>query len=79
MVLSWAGGSGPLLVVMVAGAVGSGGWGEGDGVAEGFELCDQAAGFPFGVQPAGEVVLAELVVGFAGGQDAPVALCPPCG
>ena len=44
-----------------------------DGVTEGFELGDQAAGFPFGVQAGGEVVLAELVVGCAGGQDVPDA------
>src|SRR5260370_39471772 len=31
----------------------------------------------FGVQAAGEVVAAELVVGFTGGQDVPVALCRP--
>jgi hypothetical protein len=40
-------------------------------MAEGLELGDQAAGFAFGVQALGEVVGAELVVGFAGGQDVP--------
>src|SRR6266576_3408147 len=49
----------------------SGGWLEGDGVAEGFELGDQPAGFPFGVQAAGEVVGAEFVVGLPGGQYVP--------
>src|SRR5947207_8582459 len=68
----WAGGS---TRRSVSGAgfpgPGSGGWLEADGVAEGFELCDQAAGFAFGVQPGGEVVLAEFVVGPAGGQYMP--------
>ena len=49
----------------------SGGRLEGDGVAEGFELGDQPAGFPFGVQAAGEVVGTEFVVGLPGGQDVP--------
>jgi hypothetical protein len=40
-------------------------------VAEGFELGDEAAGFPFGVQAGGEVVGAEFVVGLSGGQDVP--------
>src|SRR6266576_4606035 len=44
---------------------------EGDGVAEGFELGDQPAGFPFGVQAAGEVAGTEFVVGLPGGQDVP--------
>jgi Integrase core domain len=35
---------------------GSGGWVEGDGVSEGFELGDEPAGFAFGVQAGGEVV-----------------------
>jgi len=58
-------GSGPMpggTVAGPAGCCGSGGWIQGDGVAEGFECCDQAAG---------EVVGAELVVGFAYGQDVP--------
>jgi hypothetical protein len=46
---------------------GSGGWLE----AESFEFCDQAAGFSFGVEAAGEEIGAQLVVGFAGGQDRP--------
>ena len=78
----WAGGSGPWPVVggqgLAVGA-GSGRGVQGDAVAEGFEPGDQAAGFPVGVQAAGEVVGAEFVVGFAGGQDVPVALCPPWG
>jgi hypothetical protein len=41
----------------------SGGWGEGDGVAEGFELGDEAAGFAFGIEAGGEVVRAEFLVG----------------
>jgi len=40
--------------------VGSGGWLEADLVAEGFEFCDEAPGFPVGVQAAGEEVGAEL-------------------
>jgi len=44
-------------------------------VAEGLEPGDQAAGFPFGVLAAGEVVSAELVIGFAGGQDVPDDEC----
>jgi hypothetical protein len=40
-----------------------GGWLEGDLVAEGFELGDQAPGFPFGVKAGGEVVSAQFVVG----------------
>src|SRR5215467_10391442 len=51
----------------------SGGELQGDGVAEGLEPGYQAAGFSFGVEAAGEVVGAELVVGFAGGQDVPDA------
>jgi hypothetical protein len=34
-----------------------GGWLQAYGVAEGFELCDQAAGFPVGVQAGGEVAV----------------------
>jgi hypothetical protein len=41
-------------------------------VAEGFEPGDQAAGFSSGVWAAGEIIGAEVVVGFAGGQDVPV-------
>src|SRR5690348_4355862 len=73
MVLSWAAGntrrsaSGAGLRDRWSG----GGWLEGDGVAEGLEPGDQAAGFAFGVQALGEVAGAELVVGFAGGQDVP--------
>jgi hypothetical protein len=48
---------------------GSGGFFQGDPVAEGFELRDEAAGFAFGVLAAGEVVFAELVVELSGGQD----------
>jgi len=44
---------------------------QGDGVAEGFELGDQAAGFAFGVQAGGEVAGPEFVVGLSGGQDVP--------
>jgi len=56
-----------------AGFVGwwSGGWLEADGVTEGFEFCDQAPGFPVGVEAAGEEVGAKLVVGHAAGQDVP--------
>ena len=50
----------------------SGGWLEGDLVAEGFEFGDQATGFPVGVEAAGEEVGAELVVGHAAGQDVPM-------
>src|SRR6266567_1388890 len=55
-----------------------GGWREGSGgcfqghrVAECFQAGDEAAGLALGVQAAGEVIAAELVVGFAGGQDVP--------
>jgi hypothetical protein len=44
-------------------------------VAECFQACDKAAGLPFGVLAAGEVVGAELVVGPAGGQDVPDDEC----
>src|SRR5712691_2686520 len=73
MVLSWAGGSTRRSASGAGfwGAGSGGGWLQADGVAEGFELCDQAAGFPLGIQAAGEVAGAELVVGFAGGQDVP--------
>jgi hypothetical protein len=54
-----------------AGMAWSGGWGEGDGVAEGFELGDDAAGFAFGIEAGGEVVRTEFPIGFAGGQDVP--------
>jgi hypothetical protein len=56
----------------LAGWVWSGGWLEGDGVSEGFELGDEPAGLAFGVQAAGEVAGAEFVVGLSGGQDVPV-------
>jgi hypothetical protein len=36
------------------------GWLEVDLVAEGLEFCDQAAGFPAGVQAAGEEISAEF-------------------
>jgi hypothetical protein len=36
---------------------------ERDGVAEPFELGDEAFGYAFGVRAAGEVVAAEVVVG----------------
>jgi hypothetical protein len=55
--------------------VGSGGWLECDAVAEGFELGDEPAGLPFGVQAAGEVAGAEFLVGFPGGQDVPDDQC----
>src|SRR6266540_1019016 len=73
MVLSWAGGSTRRSAsgAGLRGRWSGGGWLEGDGVAEGLEPGDQAAGFAFGVQALGEVVGAELVVGFAGGQDVP--------
>src|ERR1039457_1917430 len=61
----------PVMVVRGGGGVGSGGWLEADLVAEGFEFCDEAPGFPVGVQAAGEEVSADLVVGPAGGQDVP--------
>src|ERR1700676_2690486 len=73
MVLSWAGGS-TRRSASGAGLLGrasGGGWLQADGVAEGFELCDQAACFSLGIQAAGEVVGAELVVGLSGGQDMP--------
>jgi hypothetical protein len=76
MVLRWAGGSGPWPViagrVFAVGAGSGGGVVQGDVVAEGFELGDQAAGFPFGVQAAGEVAGAGFLAGFPGGQDVPV-------
>ena len=53
----------------------SGGWVEGDGVPEGLELGDEPPGFAFGVLEAGEVAGAELVIGFAGGQDVPDDEC----
>src|SRR5216683_4341947 len=74
MVLSRARGSEPRPVSAGSGrggGRGSGGWLEADLVAEGFEFRDQAPGFPVGVQAAGEVVGAELVVGSGGGQDVP--------
>src|SRR5216683_6602108 len=49
----------------------SGGWLKGDLVAEGFEPGDQAAGFSFGVEAAGEEVGAEFVVGGAARQHVP--------
>lgn len=49
----------------------SGGRLEGDLVADGFELGDQALGFPAVVKAAGEEVSAELVVGRASGRDVP--------
>src|SRR5487761_1577089 len=53
-------------------SVRSGGWGlDGDAVAEGFELGDEAAGLTAGVLAAGEVVGSEFGVGFPGGQDMP--------
>jgi hypothetical protein len=45
---------------------------QGDAVAEGLEAGDQASCFAFGVELAGEVVGAEFLVGFSGGQDVPV-------
>ena len=73
MVLSWAGGS-TRRSASGAGFWGlgsGGGWLQGDGVAEGFELRDQAAGFPFGIQAGDEVVGTEFVVGLSGDQDVP--------
>src|ERR1035441_2860711 len=58
-------------LVRGGGGVGSGGWLEADLMAEGFELCDESPGFPFGVQAVGEEVSAELAVGPAGSQDVP--------
>ena len=46
-------------------------------VAEGLQPGDEALGFAAGVGAAAGVVGAEVVIGFAGGQDVPVALCPP--
>ena len=43
--------------------------------AEGFELGDQAPGFPFGVEAGGEVVSTQFVVGLSGGQDVPDDEC----
>ena len=40
-------------------------------MSEGFEFGDEAPGFPVGVEVAGEVVGAELVVGPGSGQDVP--------
>src|SRR6266496_4028696 len=73
MALSWAGGSTRRSVSGAGflGACQSGGWLEGDLVAEGFELGDQAPGFPFGVEAGGEVVSTQFVVGLSGGQDVP--------
>jgi hypothetical protein len=50
---------------------GSGGVFQGDPLAEGLEAGDEALRFAFGVQAAGEVVGAELVVGLSGGQHVP--------
>ena len=84
MILRCAGGSGPLPVMWLGPAGGgrrraeaggggrSGGWLEGDGVAEGFEFGDEPAGLPFGVPAAGEVVGAKFVVGLSSSQDVPV-------
>jgi len=52
---------------------------QGDVLAEGLEAGDEAAGLAFGVCALVEVVLSEVVVGVPGGQDVPVALCPPRG
>jgi hypothetical protein len=38
-------------------------------VAEGFQFCDQAAGFSAGIQAAAEVVVAEFAVGSGGCRD----------
>src|SRR5215211_1702531 len=43
---------------------------ERDGVAEAFELGDEASGLSFGVA-VGEVVAAEVAVDLAGGEDVP--------
>ena len=40
-------------------------------VAEGFESGDKAPGFPVGVEPLGEEISTQLVVGHAAGQDVP--------
>src|SRR5215813_5356051 len=73
MVLSWARGSTRRSAAEPGCRVGagSGGWLEGDLVAEGLELGDEAAGFAFGVQAGGEVAGSEFVVGLSGGQDVP--------
>src|SRR6267142_7070846 len=75
MVPRWARGSGPWPVVtgqgLAAGAGSGGGVLQGDAVSEGFEPGDQAAGFSFRVQAAGEVAGAELLIGLPGGQDVP--------
>ena len=44
---------------------------EGDGVAEVFELGDEAAGLAFGVAPSGEVVIAEVLEYLTGAQEMP--------
>jgi hypothetical protein len=44
---------------------------EGDGVAEVFELGDEAAGLAFGVTPSGEVVIAEVLEYLTGAQEMP--------
>src|SRR5260370_27516387 len=71
MALSWRGGSTRRSVSGAGLSGASGGWLEGDLVAEGLESGDQAAGFAVGVLAASEEVGAELVVGDAAGQDVP--------
>lgn len=56
---------------MICAGVLSGGGFEGNGVAEGLKLRDEAAGFFFGVDAGGEVVGAELLTGAGGGEHVP--------
>src|SRR5215470_15772426 len=56
---------------VTGGGVLGGGCVEGDCVAEGFEFGDQAFGLGCRVAALGVVVLAEFVVGLAGGHDVP--------
>jgi len=44
-------------------------------VAEGLQPGDEALGFAAGIGPAAGVVGAEVVIGFAGGQDVPDDEC----
>ena len=54
-----------------AGQEGAGGCFQGRRVAECLQARHQAAGLTLGAQAADEAVAAELVAGFAGGQDVP--------
>jgi hypothetical protein len=67
--MAYAGQAAPRGTLAEPSVLGAGGGPEGDLVAEGFQLCDQAAGFSAGIQAAAEVVGAEFAVGSGGCGD----------